>query len=543
MGFEVLRRAIRRPSRSTGVFAALSTVAIALLLFEGENQWFFNDDWGHWSINRSGPAITGKLDYFFAPHNGHWMTFNRVVFEGIYRLTGLRWYLAYLVPVLVLHTCAAWLLRYLIRRAGTSSAVATAAGAVFLLLGTGAEVLLWADAAGFMAGLVFGGIQLVLADHDDKKVTGRDYLGILIGLVSVTTGAAAITMLGVVGLSGMLRRRYRHAILHVAVPATAWALWYLAIGHRDQQPTIDRAHLPQAPSYWFSGITTSIEAVTMVGAASIILVAVAWFVISRCRRWQETRQAPILATALALPAFWLQIVIARIQEEVPPGASSRYLYLSAFFVLPVLAVAADDLARGRQAIRTIAAAIFSWAAISNAAALDSYGQFAGGRAWHIKLGVSTALSLPGVDALPDDTLLEDPDGIVKPGWVAPIGVLRQLHDHGDFGSSLLDTNERERLRWGAPLLVQLTTVGPAEPCPRRLVDSETFAGAPPSPLKVITATSASTVVVRLRSRHDDAISVERTLTAPANATSSLIVDLDDVSVSVSSTGGASICLP
>jgi hypothetical protein len=76
---------------ATAVMVAATVVAVAVILVEGHNQWFFNDDWGQWAApSRRGPRIDDVTAFFFDPHNGHWMTLNRVAFEGIYRVFGLR---------------------------------------------------------------------------------------------------------------------------------------------------------------------------------------------------------------------------------------------------------------------------------------------------------------------------------------------------------------------------------------------------------------------------------------------------------------------
>ena len=530
----------RQDKRFDVVIAAATAIALVALIYEGRNQWFFNDDWGHWTNNRSGASIGDAGDYFFAPHNGHWMTFNRVVYELIYRASGLRSYLLYLVPVFALHFAAAWLLRRIMTRAGVASLVASAAAAVFLVFGAGAEVLMWADAAGFMAGLVFGGLQLVLADHDEPRIVRRDVAGLSIGVLSMLTGAAALTMVGVVGVSALLRGRIRHGLFHVAPPIALWLAWYAAIGHTADQQLIGRGDLSAAPGYFYTGVTTSVEAVTTVGVSGVLTLALAWFVVWHWPQWRSRYRAPVLALAAGLPAFWLQVTISRISERVPPPAASRYLYLSAFFVLPLVGYAIDRLTAGRPAVRTVAVGVLAWAAISNLAALDSYGQFSAGRAWHIKLGVATAVSLPGIDELPADARLEDPEGIVKAGWVAPIGVLREFDRRGEL-PDLPAVTEHERLRWGVPLMVRPRTATPPPACTTPRGASLEYSSSEPTAVVARAGGVAAVVHLEVRSAADPSARGERRLNLAAGETATIAVGLRDVAVRVRAEPAVELC--
>jgi hypothetical protein len=519
------------------VFAFATLVALVLLLLEGKNQWFFNDDWGQWATNRFGPGIDRPGDFFFSPHSGHWMTLNRVVFEAIYRTTGLRWYLVYLLPVIFFHLAAAWLLRHISLRAGVRPWMATSSALVFLFLGTGAEVLTWSDAFGFMAGLVFGGGQLVLADHDGP-LDRRDVIGLLLGLLSMTSGAAAITMLGVVGLAGLLRARFRAVAFHIAPPALAWLIWYAAIGHTDKQKIVNRASLGGAPSYFYRGVTTSVEAVTQIGLAVLLTVLLIGYVVWRSSSWREQRLAPIAALAAGLPTFWLLVTITRLAEGVDPAASSRYLYVTAFFTLPMLTVAVDDLARDYRLIAKVATGVFAWAMLVNAISLDSFARFSGGRAYHVKRGVATVLALPGTSELPPETRLEDPDGIVKGGWVAPVGVLLLLNEHGDFGDLPAPT-EHERLRWGTPLLVHLTATDKAPPC--STLTSRQELKFDRSGSVVVLSERPIAVDVTLRSTIDNTVGPVRHFDVGAGSPSRLAIGLDQVSAEIVLSAPASLC--
>jgi hypothetical protein len=87
-----------------GVFVGIVVLAVPLLLYLGRDQWFYLDDW--WLLG-DGPASHKGL---FDAHNGHWITVSAIIYRLNYRLWGLRTYLPYQVPVVLLQFGSAVLL-------------------------------------------------------------------------------------------------------------------------------------------------------------------------------------------------------------------------------------------------------------------------------------------------------------------------------------------------------------------------------------------------------------------------------------------------
>jgi hypothetical protein len=146
---------------------------LPLLFALGRYRWFFHDEWDYLA-GRNG----GDIENILIPHNEHWSTLPILVYRALFRLVGLRSYLPYQAVLVVLHLTAAALLRVVMRRAGVGPWIATAAAALFVLFGTGAENLVYAVNMGFAGALVFGLVQLLLADHDGP-IDRRDAIGLL----------------------------------------------------------------------------------------------------------------------------------------------------------------------------------------------------------------------------------------------------------------------------------------------------------------------------------------------------------------------------
>src|SRR3954469_13319263 len=112
------------------MFVEISALVLWLML--GRAQWFYRDEWDFVAARKA-----GDLGDLFRPHNEHWTTAPILLYRALYGLFGLRVYLPYRLPVLLLHLTAAALLLVVTRRAGVSPWIATAAASLFALFGAG----------------------------------------------------------------------------------------------------------------------------------------------------------------------------------------------------------------------------------------------------------------------------------------------------------------------------------------------------------------------------------------------------------------------
>ena len=102
------------------------------------------------------------------------------------------------------------------------------------------------DNIGFVAALVLGLVQLLLADHDGR-VDRRDGLGLLAGFAGLLCSSVALTMIAVVGLATLARRSWRAAALIRSRWALVNAVWFPRLrGTREPQTAWVMATLTSA---------------------------------------------------------------------------------------------------------------------------------------------------------------------------------------------------------------------------------------------------------------------------------------------------------
>jgi hypothetical protein len=331
------------------VFAALLVVALPLLLALGRYRWFFHDEWDYLA-GRNG----GDIENILIPHNEHWSTLPILVYRALFRLVGLRSYLPYQGVLVVLHLTAAALLRVVMRRAGVGPWIATAAAALFVLFGTGAENLVYAVNMGFAGALVFGLVQLLLADHDGP-IDRRDAIGLLAGFAALLCSSVALTMVAVVGVATLVRRGWRVAALHTAPLAVIYVVWFLAF--RDKRTAHGVGwfrHEVSSPRdvvrFVRTGVTAAFNGMGQLRAVALALGVI--LVVGLVLAWRSrdlAQRRRLAAPAALLVGAFLSLGltgIARAADFGPEFARrGRYLYLFAALVLPALAVAADAVTR------------------------------------------------------------------------------------------------------------------------------------------------------------------------------------------------------
>jgi hypothetical protein len=249
------------------------------------------------------------------------------------------------------------------RRSGVRPWIATAAAAVFVLFGPGAQNILWAFQIGFTGALVLGLTTILLADHD--RLDWRDGLGVLAAVLAVMSTGAGIATTVAAGVAVLLRRGWRTALLYVGPPAATYGLWSL-IEHPDTASAYGRPPLGEIVEFVWSGVVGTFLAMghyrpVAVAMAVVLLAgaAVSWApaVGPLARRlgladedWRAVSRRWALPTGLLVGAIAFLVIsgIGRSHFDSGlghPARVSRYMHLTAACTLPALAVAAEALAR------------------------------------------------------------------------------------------------------------------------------------------------------------------------------------------------------
>lgn len=347
------------------VVAALPIVVFGL----GEYHWFLGDDWD-FLATRAG----GSPRDLIRPHAEHWSTVPVLVYRAEWHLFGLQ-YRGYQATVMVFHLAAAVLLRLVMRRAGIGPWVATAAAGIFVLFSPGQQNLLWSFQIGMVGSLALGAVQLLGSGGHARRLTRRDGLALLAGLGAIACGGIGPVMVGVVGLATLLRRGWRVAMFHTAPLAVVYLAWFAA--YRDQFPKTGGHIGPSVLLRWhrnaLTGVFEGIGAGRPLGAVIGLLVVAGAVVLVSTHRPKELLRsyADPIAMAVGAVAFQSLTANARWQFDVAGGRASRYIHVTAFMVLPVVALCFDALARRWPRALPVLVVILILPIVGNGRAFDS----------------------------------------------------------------------------------------------------------------------------------------------------------------------------
>ncbi|HEY3673527.1 MAG TPA: hypothetical protein VGN51_21505 [Acidimicrobiia bacterium] len=328
--------------RRAAVLHALSlVVALVVLLWIDRHQWFSGDEWDF--LVRRGVVGHHELG-LFEPHNEHWSTLPILLYRALFSVFGVRTYFPYVLVLVVAHLVVAHLLWRIMLRCGVDWLVATAAAAVFMVLGAGWEDLINAFQVTFIASLAFGLLAFLLAaDHGPFR--RRDAWASAFVVVSLFFSGVGLTMMLVLGLAMLLRRRWKPAALIVAAPALAYLLWYAKWGRHavsiQQEPL--RTSLQKAPEFVWHGLVSAVDRVTgLEGIGAVLLVVLAIWVIRKarptCPPWPM-----VLALFVGAPLFLFLIDLRRSGLGIDAAGAPRYSYAVLALLLPAAALAVSAL--------------------------------------------------------------------------------------------------------------------------------------------------------------------------------------------------------
>jgi hypothetical protein len=328
-----------------GAFAAVIVFGLASYLWMGRHLWFGIDEWDFLAARSVSHPST-----LFQPHNEHWSTLPILVFRFLYQTLGMRSYRPYLLVAVVTHLTVAVLLWVVMVRARVRPWLATAAGSLFVLFGSGYENILWAFQIGFMGAVAFGLAQLLLADHDGPWAR-RDWWALAAGLASLMCSGVGVTMVVVVGLAVLVRRGWRMAVAQVAPLAGIYLVWYVAYGHQGFHR---RSSITSIPGFAIDVLATTFRSLGHLPGMGIVLAVLlvvglylAWSPLRR-DEWRSRAAAPG-ALAVGAVVFVVQTGVGRAATGPTfvrqAAAASRYQYVVAALLIPALGVATEGVGR------------------------------------------------------------------------------------------------------------------------------------------------------------------------------------------------------
>lgn len=346
----------KRLTLAAFVFAEIAGAVVYVV--NGRKVWFFGVFGDEWDF-LAGRRLT--LHDLLLRHGDHLVALPALTFRLLYEVVGLRSYLPYQLVAIGLHLLAAALLRIVMRRAGVNPWIATAAAALFVLFGSGSQDILIAFQITFTGALVLGLGQLLLADHDGP-LDRRDALGLLAGFGCLLCSDVAIPLIATVGIAALLRRRWRAAALHTLPLAVAYLAWSAHYG-RAAHVSFRLGRVATSMRISLSATFNALGRVPFFGWL-VAAVLVAGLVVA----WRDARAAadsggfrrlsPSIALAIGAILFAATLALTRFGLGSQFAASSRYLHVLAALLLPLIAAAADALARHRRVILVAVVALF-----------------------------------------------------------------------------------------------------------------------------------------------------------------------------------------
>lgn len=354
------------------VFGAFVAVAAPLILFHyGTYHWFMRDDFVFLADRE------GRYPDLLSAYGGaHWVAVPRVIYWVLWQVFGMRSYLPYQAAVVALHLTAAVLLRLVMVRSGVNTWLAGAAAAVMVLFGPGAQNIVWAFQVSFTGSLAYGLAHLLLADHEGG-FDRRDALGVLFGVASLMSSGVGVSMAIVVGLAVLIRRGWKLALAHTLPLGLLYLVWS-AVGHPSTSTVFGRPTLKVLALWVRSTVVGTFLAIGHFQVVAVLLavilvvgLALAWGP-WRTTSWDQVRREMAMPVALFAGgiAFSASSGIGRWYQGSEAARSSRYVYLGAAFTLPILAVAAQAIARRWRPLAPALVAVFLVAIPFNLASFE-----------------------------------------------------------------------------------------------------------------------------------------------------------------------------
>jgi hypothetical protein len=304
-------------------------------------MWFFQDEWD-FLANRT----AFNVHDLFQPHNEHWVTLPVLGYRALWWVFGLRTYRPYQFVIIVLHLGAALLIRTVMRRAGVRPWTATIVASILVFFGSGYQNIVLPVQITLVGSLVFGVVQLLLADHEGA-VDRRDYLGLLAGLGALLCSGVGVSMVIAVGAAVLISRGWRPALLHTVPLSVIYLVWFSAIGHggytgKHARPVAVARFVRLIVDATFGAIGHYPGLGWVLGALLVVGLVLAWRPLPAAER-RSRAAAPV---GLLIGAFSLLCITGYGRAGlVNLDEKSRYLHLVAAMLLPALAIAADAIMR------------------------------------------------------------------------------------------------------------------------------------------------------------------------------------------------------
>lgn len=305
------------------LFAAACAAAVVAWLVLGSGTTFINDEW---QFIRASHDLS--LGYFMEPHNEHLVALPKLLYQGLLATVGLHSYVPYLLLVVLLHVATAIGI-YVYARRQTVPLIALAAGTLFLLLGSGAENLLWGFQVAFVGAAALGTWALVILLREPTPV--RPWIAALLLLAAVATSGVGLFFLAAAAAILVISTPLRRHLWVLAPAVVAYAVWYLEYGGG----AVGALAAPQAVvAFVRFGISDAVGELSGFGReiGLIIAVLIGIATVANLASGERIRLG-LMAGAVGLLAQFGLTGLARADLGAELAGASRYTYEGAIFIL------------------------------------------------------------------------------------------------------------------------------------------------------------------------------------------------------------------
>jgi hypothetical protein len=347
------------------LLAMAMCISATWLMIAGKDLTFSGDDIFYYGrlVDHDGlVTVTGGLEYFFAPHNGHLQILGKLIYRGLFLTVGANYTIFRVMEILAVFVSV--LLLFILMRRRVRPLAALIPCVLLLFFGYGEGSFLWPFNIHTIGALAFGLGALLALERNDRRGDVATCVLLILAVATVEVGLAFCVGVAV----SVLRRddRWRRAWIF-AIPLVLFAIWWMW-ARKFGQSEVELVNVKLIPIDFTNalaavvgsifglnptgeGVDPNVTSVTPWGTAlaAIGVVGLAW----RIRRGR----IPLgLWVALAVVlTYWLEITMA----DRPPD-STRYLFVGAV-ALFLIAASALRGAKITQAALIVAACVVALA--------------------------------------------------------------------------------------------------------------------------------------------------------------------------------------
>jgi hypothetical protein len=319
----------------------ISVVVAVWILHITSYRNFFFDEWAFIESRRP-----WQLDLILLPHNEHWSTLPILLWKILFIAVGLRSHVPYEAAALVAHVAAVLLLFALIRRR-SGDVPAFGAALMLLVLGSGADDIVWAFQVAWAGSVAFGLAAMLMLDGDPPFPSRLVPVSAAL-LCSLMCSSVGLAFLVAVGAELLADRRRRRFLLALVIPSAAFVVWFLALdtGRVPGSGGVSGDFLHGGAGWGYvinmvrfvaNGLAASATGVVgwggIAGVALLLVLAVLgvpWDKRGRVESWQ-------IGMVTGIVFFFTLVATGRVQFGIALATQTRYVYVGVVFILPLVA--------------------------------------------------------------------------------------------------------------------------------------------------------------------------------------------------------------